>query len=220
MSKLSNLPPHKSECGERDRLHTYQPKNNSGEGAAMTDEVKKAAEVVMAGGVILYPTDTVWGLGCNPNDEAAIQKIARIKRRPVSKSMIVLVNSEQLLRRYAASVPEVCRDLMNNASSPLTIVYPKARSVSERVMASDGSIGIRLTTDSFCVQLIDRIGMGIVSTSANISGQVAPATWEALDPVVRREADYAVDLPHYPTQEQPSQVIKVLENNTFQIIRP
>ncbi|UKN03099.1 threonylcarbamoyl-AMP synthase [Paracrocinitomix mangrovi] len=182
-------------------------------------EANKAAEVIKKGGVILYPTDTVWGLGCDPKNDSAIEKILDIKNRPEGKSMIMLVPDQRLLQRYVKDIPEVCFDLIDYSVKPLTIVYPNGQYVSDKVMAEDGSLAIRLTKDPFCTSLMNTLKSGITSTSANLSGQVTPTLFSDITLEILGAVDYVVDLPDYKGSLTPSQIIKVKENGEFQIIR-
>lgn len=185
----------------------------------MQAEIEKAAEVIRNGGVILYPTDTIWGLGCDPANEAAVEKIFRIKHRTENASLIVLVSTEQLLNHYVDLIPEICYDLMDMATSPLTIIYPKGRKVAPKVLAADGSIAVRKTDHEFCAKLMQRTRCGLVSTSANISGQPAPSAFEDISPEILEAADYVVNLPGVSSSGKASQIIKVGPKGEIKIIR-
>lgn len=185
----------------------------------MNDQINKAAEVLKNGGVILYPTDTIWGLGCDPNNEMAIEKIAKIKNRPSSKSYIILVNNERLLNRYVKEIPEVCYDLIDFADKPLTVIYPKGQSISKSLMPEDGSIAIRMVKDEFCSKLMDRAKFGLVSTSANLSGEPSPKSFQEIADEIKESVDYIVDLPKKSTEVKPSQIIKIGEDSEVSIIR-
>lgn len=185
----------------------------------MNEQVIKAAEVIKSGGVILYPTDTIWGLGCDPTNEEAVKKIIEIKNRPESKSFIILVNNERLLNRYVKEIPEVCFDLIDCAVKPLTIIYPKGQSLSKKLLADDESIGIRMVKDPFCSKLMDRIKCGLVSTSANISGEPSPTNFQEISPALKSAVDYVVDLPDNSASRSPSQIIKIGQNSEVSIIR-
>ena len=185
----------------------------------MKEELEKASEVIKSGGVILYPTDTIWGLGCDPTNDAAIDKLLRIKQRDPSKSLIVLVNNEALLQRYVKEIPEVCYDLIDYADRPLTIVYPNGQYVSDKVKAEDNSIAIRLTKDPFCSKLIQRIKSGLVSTSANISNQPYIGDLDKLPEAIKDNVDYIVNLPLKNESAPPSQIIKIGADSEVTIIR-
>lgn len=185
----------------------------------MKEEIEKVAEVVRNGGVILYPTDTVWGLGCDPSNDEAINKILDIKKRPSGKSFILLVPSEALLQRYVKEIPEICYDLLDAATQPLTIVYPGAQYLSKLIPAEDNSVAIRLTKDPFCVQLMNKLKFGLVSTSANFSGEKSPAKLAEVSPEITNQVDYVVNLPQHVGTAVPSQIIKIRQNGEFVIIR-
>lgn len=185
----------------------------------MKDEIVNAAKVVKEGGVILYPTDTIWGLGCDPTNDEAINKLLQIKNRTAAKSLVVLVHTEALLQRYVKEIPEVCYDLLDFSDKPLTIVYPSAQHVSALVAGEDNSIAIRLTKDEFCVQLITRLKSGIISTSANMSGKDAPMNLKEVSEEVKKSVDYVVNLPGRLGTSKPSQIIKIKQNSEVEIIR-
>jgi L-threonylcarbamoyladenylate synthase len=182
-------------------------------------EIEKAAEIVRNGGVILYPTDTVWGLGCDPNNEDALAKISALKKRTDGKSFILLVNNESLLSRYVKEIPDICYDLIDCADAPLTIVYPQGQYVSKKVMAEDGSIAIRITKNEFCTGLINKTKSAIVSTSANISGKNTATKLEEIDDEIKYGVDYIVDINTKETASNPSQIIKIGANSEVEIIR-
>lgn len=185
----------------------------------MNDEINKALEVLKNGGVILYPTDTIWGLGCDPNNEDALEKINQIKNRPSNKNFIILVDSERLLNRYVKEIPDVCYDLIDYADKPLTIIYPQGQQVSKSVLAEDGSIGIRLVKNDFCEKLIQKFKSGITSTSANISGEPNPSCFEEISEKIKSEVDYVVNLPVQKKNNQASQIIKISAKSEVTIIR-
>lgn len=185
----------------------------------MKEEIEKAAAVVREGGVILYPTDTIWGLGCDPANEDAVRKIISIKQRADSKSFIVLVNSEMLLNKYTAEIPDVCYDLVDMATDPLTVVYPKGKNVSSLILGEDGSIAIRKTNHEFCSGLLNRLKSGLVSTSANISGKVFSGAFRDIDPEIIQKADYVVDLFRDLPPAKPSRIVKIGLKGEVQIIR-
>ena len=185
----------------------------------MRNEINKAVEIIKNGGVILYPTDTIWGLGCDPKNEEALDKINQIKERGDSKNFIILVDSERLLSRYVKEIPDVCFDLIDYAVKPLTIVYPKGQYVSSKVLADDGSIGIRLTKDEFCKKLIQQLKSGLVSTSANVSGEKSPVKFEDISNEIINQVDYVVNLPLASKNTNPSQIIKISDKSEVTIIR-
>ena len=158
----------------------------------MDEDLKIALEVLKEGGTILYPTDTIWGMGCDATNPEAVRKIYEIKNRSDSKSMLVLVDSESRLLQYVDQVPEIAWQLIEVSIKPLTIIYPGAKNLAPNLIAENGSVGIRLPKDDFCQKLISRFKKPIVSTSANISGQKAPALFSEVSEEIISSVDYAV----------------------------
>ncbi|MDF2436540.1 MAG: Sua5/YciO/YrdC/YwlC family protein [Bacteroidota bacterium] len=186
----------------------------------MEDEIKNALEVLRKGGTILYPTDTVWGIGCDGRNKEAVAKVFKIKQRAEYKSMVVLVSDHTMLNRYVKEVPEVAWDLLEAADTPLTIIYPDARMLAENVIAADGSVGIRIVKDEFCKTLIHKFGKPLVSTSANISGETAPSSFNDIKIDILNNVDYIVNLRQKEINNtQPSTIIKVAMNGEIKIIR-
>jgi L-threonylcarbamoyladenylate synthase len=186
----------------------------------MDEEIKNALEVLRKGGTILYPTDTVWGLGCDGRSKEAVAKLFKIKQRAEYKSMVVLVSDHTMLNRYVKEVPEVAWDLIEAADRPLTIIYPGGRMLAENLIAADGSIGIRIIKDEFCKTLIHKFGKPLVSTSANISGEPAPSSFNDIKIDILNKVDYIVNLrKNEDNSVQPSTIIKVDLNGEFKIIR-
>ncbi|MCF0206643.1 MAG: threonylcarbamoyl-AMP synthase, partial [Bacteroidales bacterium] len=135
----------------------------------MKEIVEKSCEILKNSGIILYPTDTIWGIGCDACDEKAIAKIYSIKHRDAGKSMLILVDSIEMAEKYTANIPEIANQLIEAADRPLTIIYPKAKNLPQNLIAADGSIGIRIVNDTFCQEVIKMLGKPLVSTSANVS---------------------------------------------------
>ena len=193
--------------------------------------IAEALDVLRKGGVILYPTDTVWGLGCDATDPEAVEKIYRIKNRPDSKSLVLLASDLDMVARYVKEIPEMAVQLVEVNDRPMTIIYPDAiaaaagepadrHCLAHNVVAEDGTVGIRIPMMDFCVELVRRLGRPIVSTSANISGEPTPKKWSEISAVVKDAVDYTVD----PSLEsgatgQSSSIIKVGLDSTIQIIR-
>lgn len=187
----------------------------------MEREINICLEVLRKGGSIVYPTDTVWGLGCDATSDAAVDRIYKIKHRIDSKSMIILLHDASLLPHYVREVPDLAHELMNIVDKPLTIIYPEAINLPANLIAADGSIAIRIVRNPFCSELIRRFGKPIVSTSANISGDPSPVTFKNISPVVLQAADHVVELDQDLIREvKPSRIIRLLENGEFNIIRP
>ena len=179
----------------------------------MNDEIKKACEVMYKGGVILYPTDTVWGIGCDATNEEAVKKVFEIKRRADSKAMLVLVDSPVKVESYVSDVPSVAWDLIEMTTKPLTIIY-------ENLIAEDGSVGIRVTSEEFSKQLCFRFKKAIVSTSANISGEPSPAVFSEISEEIKNAVDYIVDYRRDETgPAKPSSIIKLGKGGTVKVIR-
>ena len=187
----------------------------------MQEDINKAIEVLRKGGIILYPTDTIWGIGCDATNSEAVEKVYRIKRRAESKAMLVLMSGVAELERYVENVPEIAYDLIDVAVRPLTIIYDKAVGLAPNLVAEDGSIGIRITQEAFSSQLCRRFRKPIVSTSAHISGTSGPLGFRDISPEIIDAVDYVVGYRQDETVEaQPSSVIKLSESGVIKIIRP
>ncbi|HWY98046.1 MAG TPA: L-threonylcarbamoyladenylate synthase [Bacteroidia bacterium] len=185
----------------------------------MIEEVKKCASVLRSGGIILYPTDTIWGIGCDATNEEAVQKIFDIKQRPSSKSMIILVAEAHQVSFYA-EVPAVAKELVEYAEKPLTIIYPKAKGIAKSLVVEDGTIAIRVVKDEFCKMLIHTIRKPLVSTSANISGEPAPERFDDISDDIKDSVDYVVNLRQHETgKSNPSRIMKIGINGEIEIIR-
>ncbi len=157
-------------------------------------ELTNALAALHSGGTILYPTDTVWGIGCDCTNAKAVEKIFEIKKRDSSKSLVLLVDSDARLLRYVKTVPDIAWELMQYAEKPLTIVYPEGKNVAKNMIGPDKSIAIRITSDIFCKSLIRTFDNGLVSTSANISGQPSPQNFSDIDKELLNTVDYVVNL--------------------------
>lgn len=176
-------------------------------------------EALKSGGTILYPTDTIWGLGCDATDEAACQKVADLKNRPDNKSFIILADSIQMVEKYIPDFPEVCYDLIDLATRPLTIIYPNARNLAPSVLAADGSVGIRVTTDPICLKLIRSIRKPLLSTSANLSGKPHPTCFDEVADEIKNGVDAIVMEKLKEKNTAVSQIIKIGLDSSIQIIR-
>jgi L-threonylcarbamoyladenylate synthase len=184
------------------------------------EDIIKSLTVLKNGGIILYPTDTIWGLGCDATNSAAVEKIFRIKSRSENKSLLILVNSEQMVGRYVREVPEIAYELTSVTDTPLTIIYPEGKNLAPGVCADDGSVGIRICHDDFCNELISRFRKPVVSTSANFSGKPSPGNFSEIDKSVIEMVDFVVEYRQDDRQKQSaSPVIKIELNGTFRIIR-
>ncbi len=194
------------------------------------EAIKAAIKVLKAGGVILYPTDTIWGIGCDATNSEAVAKVLSIKHRADSKSLITLVSDTDMLARYVKEIPDIALDLIEVNDSPMTIIYPEAVVATDsspagsarapNVVSEDGSVGIRIPDNAFCKALISRFGRAIVSTSANLSGNKAPAIYSAISEEIIKSVDWVAD----PSLEsastgKASQIIKVGLRGEIAIIR-
>ena len=151
----------------------------------MTEDIKKACEVMAAGGIILYPTDTIWGIGCDATNEKAVQRVYELKRRADNKAMLVLMDSEAKLDRYVSDVPDIAWDLISVSDKPLTIIYSSAKNLATNLLGADGSVGIRITNEEFSKKLCERFRKPLVSTSANVSGEPSPANFSEVSEVIK-----------------------------------
>ncbi len=184
------------------------------------DDLAAALKVLRAGGVILYPTDTVWGLGCDATNSQAVRRIYEIKQRAENKSLIILVNSPAMLERYVYYPPEVALELAELSEKPLTVVYDRGRSLAEGVASADGSVAVRVCSEPFCDALIDALRKPLVSTSANISGSSAPAIFDEISEEMKAAVDYVcLWRQDDRSRARPSSVIKVSGNGVVKIIR-
>ncbi len=203
----------------------------------MNEEIQKALEVLRKGGIVLYPTDTVWGIGCDATDPEAVAKVYAIKRREDSKSLVLLASDMDMICRYVKEVPEMAVQLVEVNDKPMTIIYPDAvagsrpgsdgvmpkpdrRALAFNTVAEDGTVGIRIPMMDFCRQLVAKLGRPLVSTSANISGETTPKKFAEISEEVRSAVDHIVD----PSLErgatgQSSSIIKVGLDYSIQIIR-
>jgi L-threonylcarbamoyladenylate synthase len=184
------------------------------------DDIKNAIRVLRAGGVILYPTDTIWGLGCDATNAGAVRKVYTIKKRKDNKSLIILVNSADMLSRYVDNPPDVALQMAELTDSPLTIVYDRGRSLAAGVTAADGSVGVRLCNDPFCDDLITAFRRPLVSTSANISGENAPALFDEISEEIKASVDYVcLWRQDDRSRARASSVIRVSGNGVVKIMR-
>ncbi|HEX7411692.1 MAG TPA: L-threonylcarbamoyladenylate synthase [Bacteroidales bacterium] len=184
------------------------------------EDLARSIVVLKKGGTILYPTDTIWGIGCDATNPKAVEKVYALKRRAESKSLIILLDSFDKIARYVEKVPDVAYDLVSNMESPLTIIYSSAKNLAPNVIASDGTIAIRVVNEEFCRQLITRFGKPIVSSSANIAGDSTPLTFSSIIAEIVKNVDYVVNLKHdIFNRSKPSTIIRLFENGEFTIIR-
>lgn len=186
----------------------------------MQNDIKNAVEALKNGGIILYPTDTIWGIGCDATNPDAVARIYQVKQREDSKSMLVLMENPALLERYVNDVPEVAWDLVEISATPLTIIFPGAKNLASNLFSKDGSVGIRFTKEEFTTKLLQRFRRPIVSTSANISGQKSPAFFDEISEEIKSQMDYIVEYrQNDATPAQPSSIIKLWPGGRIDIIR-
>ncbi|WP_075603423.1 L-threonylcarbamoyladenylate synthase [Saccharicrinis aurantiacus] len=186
----------------------------------MHDDLKKAIEVLQNGGLILYPTDTVWGIGCDATNPEAVKKIYDLKQREDSKSMLVLLDSDAKLPSYMQEVPEMAYDLIELSEKPITIIFPGAKNLANNLIGEDGTIGIRVSSEQFSQQLCARFKKPIVSTSANINGEDSPQNFGQISEEIKAGVDYVVGFRQDETSNPPpSSIMKLGVDGQIQIIR-
>ena len=182
-------------------------------------EVFNAFEIIKNGGIILYPTDTVWGIGCDATNEEAIQKIYALKKRVETKSMIVLLNGERMMYNVFKEVPEVAWQILDLSEKPTTLILDNPRNVAKNIIAEDQTLGVRIVTEPFCFKLMERMKKPLVSTSANISGMFTPKTFKEISPEIIKGVDYVVNLQHDKVCKNPSTIIKLGLDSQVKVIR-
>ena len=186
----------------------------------MNEDIKKAIEVLKQGGIILYPTDTIWGIGCDATNEEAVEKLYAIKQIDKSKSMLILLDNPVKLQTYIHEVPDIAWDLIDLSDKPLTIILNGAKNLAPNLISNDGSIGIRITAEDFSRELCMRFRKPIVSTSANITGQTAPQNFDQIDPEIIDLVDFVVEYrQNEMSKHTPSSIIKLEANGNINIIR-
>ena len=170
--------------------------------------------------IILYPTDTVWGIGCDATDESLVAKIYSVKQREEAKSLVILVSSLEMLKKYVAQIPTKALDILKTTTNPVTIVYEAPVGIAKNAIGKDNTIAIRIASDDFCRKMIQDFGKPIISTSANISGEFTPKQFSEIDVRILQAVDYVVDLHHDKICEKSSTIIKVTNQNQVTVIRP
>jgi L-threonylcarbamoyladenylate synthase len=190
------------------------------ETALLADDLKSACSVLRDGGLILYPTDTIWGIGCDATRAGAVERIYALKRRTDRKAMLVLLDSAAKLETYIEEVPAIVWELLEVTVKPLTIIYSKARNVAPNLPGEDGSLGIRITNEPFSVQLCRMFRKPVVSTSANLSGQPSPASFREIAEEIRTGVDYVVRYRQDDTRPaRPSGILRIGASGLVQVIR-
>jgi len=186
----------------------------------MTSAIQQTVQVLHDGGLILYPTDTLWGIGCDATNKKAIEKIFALKQRTDSKSLVLLASDMDMISRYVSQIPDIAYNLTELTNTPLTLVYPNAHNLAPNVVAADGSAAFRIVNHVFCQELLRKFRKPIVSTSANISGQPSPTAFDEIAKEIRNGCDFIVPLAHEgkPTRK-PSSIMKVGLHAEIEVIR-
>lgn len=182
-------------------------------------EVHNAFEIIKNGGIILYPTDTVWGIGCDATNEAAVDRIYKLKNRAETQSMICLVNGEKMIYNIFKDIPEVAWQIWDTVDKPTTIVLDKPQNVAKNLVSADQSLGVRIVKDPFCYKLLERLKRPLVSTSANISMQPTPSNFKEISPEIIAGVDYVVHESQGRQGGEPSTVIKLGLDSQVKVIR-
>ena len=185
----------------------------------MNEEIQKAYEVIQQGGIILYPTDTIWGIGCDATNADAVAKIYALKRREESKSMIVLMNGEKMMYNVFHNIPDVAWQIIDFAEKPTTLILDNPKQVATNLIAADKSLGVRIVKEPFCFKLLERMKKPLVSTSANLSGMPSPASFSEIASEIINGVDYVVNLHRDRTGAKPSAIIKLTNDSQVTIIR-
>ena len=185
----------------------------------INEEIQKAFEVIKEGGIILYPTDTVWGIGCDATNPEAVAKIYKLKKRAETQSMIVLMNGEKMIYNVFKEIPEVAWQIIDLSENPTTLVLDKPRNVAPNLIAPDQTLGIRIVKEPFCFKLMEKMKKPLVSTSANISGQPTPKSFKEISPEIIKGVDYVVNLHREKIAGKPSTIIKLTNDSQVKVIR-
>ena len=186
----------------------------------ISKEIIKTCEYVEKGSIILYPTDTIWGLGCDATNSTAIDRIFSIKQRILSKSLLILLDEAEKLPLYIEHIPEIAWDLIEQASRPTTFIYKGVKNLPRNLVAQDGTIAIRIVRNEFCKRLISLLGRPIVSTSANVSGMLTPVSFNQISDTIKNQVDYIVDTDVSPIEDvKPSTLIRFIDDYSFEVLR-
>ena len=185
----------------------------------LNEEITKALTVVKNGGIILYPTDTIWGIGCDATNYDAVKRIYKLKKRKDSKALICLVNNYNMLERHVDNVPNMAYTILDIAVKPTTIIYDAPAGVAENLIADDNTLAIRVIKHKFCEKLIRYLKKPLVSTSANVSGKSSPKSFKEISEEILKGVDYVVNLPNEKSKAQPSTIIKLSNSGVVKIIR-
>lgn len=185
----------------------------------MQAEINSCKEVLQNGNTILYPTDTIWGIGCDATNETAVKKIYQLKKRDDSKALICLVANQAMLEKYVEKVPDVAYEIIDFTTKPTTLIFDKPKGLAKNLIASDNTIAIRVASDKFCQYLINKFKKPIVSTSANISGHVSPKKFSDISNEILQGVDYVVNLHREKENALPSSIIKLTNDGIVKVIR-
>ena len=185
----------------------------------INSEVHNAYEIIKNGGIILYPTDTVWGIGCDASNADAVAKIFKLKQRAESRSLICLMNGEKMMYAVFKEIPEVAWQIIDLSEKPTTLILDNPRNVAANIVAEDKTLGVRIVQEPFCFKLLERMKRPLVSTSANISGEFAPKSFKEISPEIIKGVDYVVNLQREKVCDKPSTIIKLSLDNQVKIIR-
>lgn len=184
------------------------------------EDLNQALETLKNGGLILYPTDTIWGIGCDATNASAVEKVFALKGRDKNKSMLILLHNDNQLASYVRDIPEVAYELIEATDRPMTVIYSGAKNLAENAIAEDGSIGIRIVDHPFCQQLLQRFRKPIISTSANISGQISAANFDEISDEIKEGVDYVVKFGQQDLSKgKPSIIMKLDPSGKFEFIR-
>ncbi len=182
-------------------------------------EIQKSVDILSNGGTILYPTDTVWGIGCDATSEKTVAKVFKIKQRVDSKSLIILVNGVEMLKKYVPTISKTIEHLLSQTTNPTTIIYSGPKGLEKNVVSSIDTVAIRIVQTEFCKELIEKFGKPIVSTSANISGSATPKSFKEISAPIMDSVDYVVNLQREEVSEKSSTILKVDEHGEITVLR-
>ena len=185
----------------------------------MQTEINKALQTLKEGGLILYPTDTIWGIGCDASNHEAVDKILKLKNRNDNKALICLVADDRMLKKYVKKIPEAAYSIFDIPEQPITIIYDDPQNLAKNLIGENKTIGLRIPNDEFCFQLLRRFNGAIVSTSANISGQPSPKSFKEISEEILKGVDYIVNLHHEKIMAKPSSIIKLTSDGKVKVIR-
>ena len=185
----------------------------------LTQEIDQCISALNKGGLIVYPTDTVWGIGCDATNPSAVKKVYDLKKRADSKALICLVAHDAMLEKFVEKVPDLAYDLMDMSEKPLTIIYDNPKGIASNLIAEDNTLAIRVASDKFCQYLVNKFGKPIVSTSANLAGKPTPASFTDISQEILKGVDYVVNLYRDQTNQKSSSIIKLGTNGVVKVIR-